>query len=161
MMFDTAPWWMHALWLASPAFAANLAPPVLNKLFPKLNYPMDFGTNVLGTNKTWRGFIGGSAVGGLIGFLLGLNILYSFAIATAALAGDALSSLAKRRFKLAPGAPCWGLDQLDYIVAFLAISLIWVEWRWNEVLLIILVGGFGSTICNVAAHKMGLKNKPW
>jgi CDP-2,3-bis-(O-geranylgeranyl)-sn-glycerol synthase len=80
--------------------------------------PLDFGLllwdgkRLLGSHKTWRGFVAGVAASGLVGSFVGLDPLVGTGIGAAALAGDALSSAIKRRLDRRPGTEIWGLDQI-------------------------------------------------
>ena len=81
-------------------------------------WPLDFGytlrdgQRLLGDHKTWRGLVAGIAACSIAGGLIGSGLLLGAAVGGLALAGDALSSVVKRRFRRAPGAEVPGLDQL-------------------------------------------------
>lgn len=87
-------------------------------LGPRLAAPLDFGLELadgrrlLGSHKTWRGLAAGILACALIAPLVGLNVATGVGFGAAALLGDAVSSAAKRRLSLRPGAEVLGLDQL-------------------------------------------------
>jgi hypothetical protein len=78
---------------------------------------------LLGDHKTWRGAVAAvltcAPAAALFGYPVGLGI----AFAGLALAGDAASSLIKRRLRLEPGAEIPGLDQIpEALTPLLALS---------------------------------------
>jgi hypothetical protein len=98
---------------------ANTAPWVAGRLFgQRWALPLDCGSvlrdgqRLFGDHKTWRGIVAGTLVCALAAPLLGLSWLTGLGFGCASLLGDALSSVIKRRFALAPGADVPGLDQL-------------------------------------------------
>jgi CDP-2,3-bis-(O-geranylgeranyl)-sn-glycerol synthase len=132
-----------ALWSFLPAGLANMTPLFVNKV-PYVNRwttPLDLGKKyrgirVLGDNKTWRGLLFGSIVGGLSGliqYLLfpeftifespsGLLLLFTgFLLGLGALLGDSVESFFKRQKQLEPGKSWFPFDQLDYIIGALIL----------------------------------------
>jgi len=132
-----------------PAYLANSAPPWAAKLFPAWKRPIDFGLQwrgkrLLGENKTWRGIVIGTLVGGLAflvqkfllinmihfpfipysslpwwtGFLLGFGAIFI---------GDTGKSLVKRRFEIKPGEPFVPWDQADYTLGAFLLTF-WLYW---------------------------------
>jgi CDP-2,3-bis-(O-geranylgeranyl)-sn-glycerol synthase len=99
--------------------AASSVPWAIGQLFGnRWAWPLDFGSvlrdgrRLFGAHKTWRGLVAGMAACTLIGWALGPGWLVGCGVGAAALAGDALSSAAKRRSNRPPGAEFPGLDQL-------------------------------------------------
>jgi CDP-2,3-bis-(O-geranylgeranyl)-sn-glycerol synthase len=115
-----------------PAYVANMSPVFVRKV-NVLNYPIDGGVTLrghplLGKNKTWRGLIFGTLMGGLTGGIMQLSGLdfvwwHGFILGFAALLGDALKSMAKRQVGIRPGGRWMPFDQLDYMVVALLFSL--------------------------------------
>jgi hypothetical protein len=98
---------------------ANTAPWAAARLFGgRYAWPLDCGatlsdgTQVLGSHKTWRGFLAGAFGCALTARLLGDSFLLGFGFGALSLVADALSSFVKRRLHLAPGTEVLGLDQL-------------------------------------------------
>lgn len=121
------PNWLRAFVLLGAAHTAPWAAGYL--LGRRLSAPIDAGMKladgrrVLGDHKTWRGLVAAmltcAAVGALLGYTVGLGV----AFAVLALAGDAASSLIKRRLRLGPGAEFPGLDQIpEALTPLLALS---------------------------------------
>ncbi len=143
-----------------PGYIANSAPSSVAKLFPHWETPVDLGLKfrgkrLLGENKTWRGVIGGTLLGGLV-FLLQKYVLtasvktpfipyesfpwwYGFLLAFGAIfVGDTGKSLLKRRFQIKPGRPFVPWDQIDYTLGafLLTFWLFWPGWAWFVFLLV-------------------------
>jgi CDP-2,3-bis-(O-geranylgeranyl)-sn-glycerol synthase len=95
-----------AAWAASRALGRRLATP--------LDFGLELadGRRLLGSNKTWRGLAAGVLACALAAPFLELDVGTGAGFGAAALLGDALSSAAKRRLALPPGAEVLGLDQL-------------------------------------------------
>jgi CDP-diglyceride synthetase len=91
--------------------------------------PLDFGfiawdgQRLLGSHKSWRGFISGAIAGAAVGRLCGLSWWIGCGFGALSLLGDALSSAIKRRLRRPPGADVPLLDQLPE--ALLPMALLW------------------------------------
>jgi hypothetical protein len=98
---------------------ANLLPWAASKALPQAwTFPLDCGlrfrdgSRLFGDHKTWKGLLAGSLGCGFAAVLMGLGFTVGAGFGALSLFGDALSSAAKRRLALAPGAEVPGLDQL-------------------------------------------------
>ncbi|GAB6047728.1 hypothetical protein JCM19379_15530 [Methyloparacoccus murrellii] len=99
---------------------ANGAPVLLHRwLGARGAWPLDGGRTSpvdgrrwLGPSKTWRGVAAALVATMLMAWLVSLPVMLGFWIGLAAMAGDLLSSLLKRRLGLASGAMALGLDQI-------------------------------------------------
>ncbi|HJS91572.1 MAG TPA: CDP-archaeol synthase [Steroidobacteraceae bacterium] len=115
------PNWLKALVLLGAAHTAPWAAGYL--LRDRLAAPIDAGMRlsdgrpVLGDHKTWRGLVAALLTCALAAALLGYAVSLGIAFAILALAGDATSSLIKRRVRLEPGAEFPGLDQIPEALA--------------------------------------------
>jgi CDP-archaeol synthase len=121
------PNWLKALVLLGAAHTAPWAAGYL--LAHRLGAPIDAGMTLtdgrrlLGDHKTWRGLLAAILACALASTLLGYSVTLGIAFAALALAGDAASSLIKRRLRLEPGAECPGLDQIpEALTPLLALS---------------------------------------
>lgn len=156
--------------------------------------PVDFnrtwrGKRVLGDGKTWRGLFGGVGSGILIGLLM-LAIAYlagsedSFGygpfpdsvgvvvcLALGSLVGDMAGAFIKRRLGMARGQKAPGLDQYDFVVGALLLTLLvypsWVLSTYVEgeaiaglITLLIFVPLLHRSV-NIIGFKMGKKKEPW
>lgn len=134
------------IWLLAPAGIANMAAPFAALVFPKWDWPVDFGLKykglrILGSHKTIRGFFFGCIAGFTIfglqqvffhefSFFRGLELFdystvpfYSgLLLGLGGLIGDSIKSFFKRRAGVKPGDSWFPWDQIDWITA---TAIIW------------------------------------
>jgi CDP-2,3-bis-(O-geranylgeranyl)-sn-glycerol synthase len=179
----------QALWFFLPAFVAN----PMAVLFGG-GPPIDFGRTLsdgqrlFGDGKTWRGLLGGTVAGAVLGLLLSLpfQILapsssWSFGspatafaasavLALGALLGDLVGAFVKRRMHLPRGAKASGLDQYDFVVGALVLSLLVPSWSGLRffsgdaligLLAIIVITPALHRAVNLVGYRMGKKREPW
>jgi CDP-2,3-bis-(O-geranylgeranyl)-sn-glycerol synthase len=179
----------QALWFFLPAYVANPMAVVWGG-----GSPMDFGKTLrdgerlFGDGKTWRGLIGGTLSGALLGLLLTLPFAllnpsssWSFGalldafvasalLAFGALMGDLVGAFVKRRMHRPRGARAPGLDQYDFVVGALLFSLLAAGWSvprffsgdaWYGLLAIILITPALHRGVNILGYRMGRKHEPW
>jgi CDP-2,3-bis-(O-geranylgeranyl)-sn-glycerol synthase len=179
----------QALWFFLPAFVAN----PMAVLFGG-GPPIDFGRTLsdgqrlFGDGKTWRGLLGGTVSGAILGLLLSLpfQILapsssWSFGsvgtaftasavLALGALLGDLVGAFVKRRMHLPRGAKAIGLDQYDFVAGALLLSLGIPSWSvprffsgdaWLGLLAIIVITPALHRAVNLVGYRMGKKHEPW
>lgn len=98
---------------------ANSSPLVAKLIWGKAYaWPIDCnvrfydGRPLLGASKTVRGVVVSLVTTALGAWLLGLATRIGLLVAAAAMAGDLLSSFAKRRLGLSPSSKATGLDQI-------------------------------------------------
>lgn len=108
--------------------AANGTPWLAGRLCRQRgNLPLDFslvwpcGVRLLGDHKTWRGLLVAVVACSVVAQILGLGLALGARFGALAMAGDALSSLIKRRAGLPPGTDFLGLDQFPEAVLPLVI----------------------------------------
>jgi CDP-2,3-bis-(O-geranylgeranyl)-sn-glycerol synthase len=133
---------MHYVALAQLLILLSLAngSPVIAKRILSENYaaPIDGNTRfvdrrpLLGPSKTIRGVVVSLLVTTLGAMLLGFQFWLGLLVASAAMAGDLLSSFLKRRLCLAPSSKATGLDQIpESLFPLLAcrsvLSLTWID----------------------------------
>jgi CDP-2,3-bis-(O-geranylgeranyl)-sn-glycerol synthase len=180
---------LQALWFFLPAYVANPMAVVWGG-----GTPMDFGKTLrdgerlLGNGKTWRGLIGGTLSGALLGLLLTLPFvlldpasswsfgapldafLASALLAFGALMGDLVGAFIKRRTHKPRGAKAPGLDQYDFMIGGLLFSLLAAGWSvprffsgdaWFGLLAIILITPALHRSVNILGYRMGRKHEPW
>ncbi|MDE2049549.1 MAG: CDP-archaeol synthase [Gammaproteobacteria bacterium] len=110
------PDWLKAFVLLGAAHSAPWAAGYL--LGQRLSAPIDAGMTLadgrrlLGAHKTWRGLAAAVLACALAAVLVGYTVTLGVTFAVLALAGDAASSLIKRRLRLRPGTEFPGLDQI-------------------------------------------------
>ena len=179
----------QALWFFLPAFLANPGAVLWGG-----GAPMDFGKTLadgerlFGDGKTWRGLVGGTLSGALLGLLLTLPFAawapgstWSFGapveafgasaiLALGALLGDLVGAFVKRRMHMPRGAKAPVLDQYDFVVGGLLAGLLVAGWSvprffsgdaWYGLLAIILITPLLHRGVNVVGYRMGKKHEPW
>ncbi len=179
----------QALWFFLPAFVANPSAVLWGG-----GTPMDFGRKardgerILGDGKTWRGLVGGTLSGAVLGLILTLPFdvfspgstwsfgppveafLASALLAFGAMLGDVVGAFIKRRRHLNRGAKAPGLDQYDFVVGALLLSLLVPAWSvprfffgdaWFGLLAIIVITPALHRTVNIIGYRMGKKHEPW
>ncbi len=160
-----------------PAGISNMSPVLANKV-PYLNKwmtPLDFGKTykgqrIFGANKSWRGLITGTIMGGITAVIvskLNANTVITVApfwagclLGFGALAGDAVESFFKRQSGVKPGDSWFPFDQTDYIIGgLLAILPFQPLPYWIVVTVFIAYFGLHLTVAYIG-YKLGLKDKP-
>jgi len=179
----------QAVWFFLPAFAAN----PMAVLFGG-GTPVDFrrtlrdGERIFGDGKTWRGLLGGTLSGAILGLLLTLpfqflapNSTWSFGspaeafgaaavLAFGALLGDLAGAFIKRRLRLPRGSKATGLDQYDFVVGALLLTLAIPVWSIPRLfsgdallglLAIIVITPALHRAVNLVGYRIGKKHEPW
>lgn len=169
-----------ALFYALPMYAANMAPVLVSRL-PILNRPIDGGRlwrgkPILGSHKTWRGFIAGIllAVAVVYGQRLAAGSSFVFvdylaqdiwllgvAMGFGALAGDAIKSFFKRRVGVKPGGAWPPFDQIDFIVGGLCAAWFYQPMPFLVAVLLLVLTPFGHVLVNRLAFAAGWKSVPY
>jgi len=170
------------LYLAIPAFVANMMPIVAAKLHmcPQLAIPIDCGKKmrgreILGKNKTIRGLLIGmlsSTLIALIQFYLPFfeaikfdtattAILFGIVAGFGALFGDAIASIIKRQSDVPSGKPLIPLDQIDYIIGFIVFTLPFISWSFLGVFFLLGFALIANPLTNLTAYLFGIKNTYW
>ncbi|MCA9329495.1 CDP-archaeol synthase [Candidatus Saccharibacteria bacterium] len=168
-----------ALIFFMPAGIANSIPPVVNKI-PIIKYwktPIDFnyklkGQELFGKNKTWRGLLIGTLIGGLSAWFIYpiLNnsiqieinsFLMGCLLGFGALLGDVIESFFKRRLGIASGKAWLGFDQLDYVLGGILISAPFVSISAKGYASIIVVYFVLHFVVSYIGFIMGIKENPF
>lgn len=170
------------LYLALPAFIANMSPIVAAKIniWPRLAIPIDRGKKLrgkelLGKNKTVRGLFIGVLSGSCVAFIQHLlpffmdvkfpHILIACAFGAlaglGALFGDALASLFKRQIGIPSGRPFIPFDQIDYIAGFFIFTLPLVHWSGRDIVFFLIFAIIANPLTNLTAYALGIKKTYW
>lgn len=158
------------LYFMLPAYCANMAPPFV-RFWHGWNRPIS--RRWLGGHKTVVGFLAGVGAGVAAAALqsvldlpspfvdqrrwLPLGLLFGLG----AMAGDALKSFAKRRFRIAPGAPWMPFDQIDFVIGALALVGPIARLRVTDVIVVLALSLLGDIAVNRLAFCCGIKDDPW
>jgi CDP-2,3-bis-(O-geranylgeranyl)-sn-glycerol synthase len=164
-----------ALWFIFPAYCANAAPVIFGG-----GQPMDFGKifcdgkPLLGSHKTFRGFLAGLIVGTLVGLIQTLlsehfliqygsqfrySVLFGFMLSLGALTGDLIESFIKRRLNRSPGSSMPVADQIDFILGAFLFSIPVSPPSLSAALIILLITIPMHVMTNLAASLLRMKNK--
>ncbi|MFH5800239.1 CDP-2,3-bis-(O-geranylgeranyl)-sn-glycerol synthase [Haladaptatus sp. CMAA 1911] len=142
------------------------------------------GKRLLGDGKTWRGTAAGILAGAVLALILNairpsaaafLGVMLPdpfpavviFTLPAGAMLGDMAASFLKRRTGRERGAAFPGIDQLDFVVMSLLLTLLaaptWTLKTFDPpVIVVVLVATpLLHIVTNVVAYAVGLKNEPW
>ncbi len=180
---------LSGIWLMLPALVPNSTAVIFGG-----GRPIDLGKSwrgkrILGDGKTFNGFLGGVSSGIILG-LVQLLIAYSLGsqdywgfgpfpecmgvisiLAVGSLLGDMGGSFVKRRLGMERGEKTPGLDQFDFLLGAILLSLIFYP-NWfigsfitgeNIIALISLLIAVPllHRVVNIIGYKMGEKDEPW
>ena len=179
----------QALWFFLPAYVANPMAVVFGG-----GTPIDFcrtlrdGERLFGDGKTWRGLAGGTLASAILGLLLTLPInalaptstwsfgtpadafVVSALLAFGALLGDLAGAFVKRRMHRPRGAKSPGLDQYDFVLGALVLSVLIPAWSIRRFFEGDALLGLGAIILitpalhravNILGYRIGKKHEPW
>lgn len=160
-----------------PAGVSNMSPVLASRMPGLKNWktPLDFGKSyrgkrIFGENKSIRGLVIGTIMGGLTAVIvskLNANTIVTIApfwagalLGFGALAGDAIESFFKRRFGVKPGDSWFPFDQTDYIIgALLAVWPFVALPSWVVSTVFVVYFGLHLLVAYFA-FRLGLKSKP-
>ena len=160
------------LYALIPAYVANMAPVLLRKL--PWTVPLDFGLSLngerlLGSNKTWRGLIGGTIIGTTTAILISTlywpfsfsPIAWGLLASFGALIGDSVKSFFKRRIKIKSGKSWVPFDQIDFTVGAIAFgSFVWFP-GWLDAVLAVIISALAHIAVNHFAFYAGVREEKW
>ena len=172
-----------AVWSMLPAYVPNNAAVIAGGGAPIDGGRTYGGKRLLGDGKTWRGTLAGITAGAILGVALNTAVdpvgsvlgfsLPTFPVAAViglpagAMLGDIVGSFLKRRTGRDRGAPAPGLDQLDFVVGALGLTILaapgWFLATFTlPVIVVVLVLTPALHVgTNVIGYLLGLKNEPW
>jgi CDP-2,3-bis-(O-geranylgeranyl)-sn-glycerol synthase len=171
---------IKASWLMLPAYIANPTAVVFGGGTPiDLGKKWKDGRRIFGDGKTFRGLIGGTVCGILIGLIqmqvtsltfLGIFTLLSIiTLSFGALLGDITKSFFKRRLGFERGAKFPLVDQLDFVagawILTYAFDPAWfsknfLAYPWIMVT-VILFTPLLHRLTNIIGYYAKLKKEPW
>jgi CDP-2,3-bis-(O-geranylgeranyl)-sn-glycerol synthase len=157
---------IEALKFIFPAYCAN-ATPVLAGGGTAMDFGKNFvdGKRIFGTNKTFRGFFFGLAVGIAVGlvewWIFGYPFLFSLLTPLGALLGDLTAAFLKRRLGIAPGGLFPVVDQVDFVVGAIVFALPLAMVYWELAVAALIITPPIHLLTNFCAYKLKLKKNPW
>ncbi len=150
-----------------PAYAANSIPALFGGGKP-LDFEKNFidGERILGSHKTFRGFISGLIAGAIVSALEGLLIqvdlfFFGMIVSIGALSGDLAGAFIKRRLKLSPGYALPLLDQIDFVLGGLGFASLVYTIEVGSVFQILLVTPAIHVLANMIAYVSKAKDVFW
>ncbi len=155
-----------ALKFIFPAYCANGAP-VLGGGGRAIDSGRKFfdGKPIFGTNKTFRGFFFGLAIGAGVGvvecLLFGYPWLFSVLSPLGALLGDLTGAFLKRRIGIKPGGLLPIVDQIDFVVGALVFSLPLAMVSLELAVTVLVITPPVHLFTNFVAYRLKLKKNPW
>jgi len=171
-----------AFWAMLPAYVPNNAAVLLGGGPPIDGGRTWNGKRLLGDGKTWLGTASGIVAGAVLALLLNavhpavagaveglprFTLVAAVTLPTGALLGDIAASFLKRRTGRERGAAFPGVDQLDFVVGALGLTVLLApEWFFETFTLPILAVVLVITPVlhvgtNLVAYKLSLKSEPW
>lgn len=144
-----------------PAYAANMAPPLVTRFWTGWNPPI--ARRAFGAHKTVLGFTAGVIAAPIVTLLaghagwLGLGLRFGLG----AMLGDLAKSFVKRRVGIAPGHPWIPFDQLDFALGALALTAGVVPLTVLDVALVLGLTFVGHIAVNHVGHALGLRATAW
>ena len=176
---------LGAVYFMLPAYVANLSGLAFGGGTPvDGGRECKDGRRLIGNGLTWKGLQNGTIIGTLVGAVLGIigtfygdlsvltggiidlhvygsligGLILGFLMAFGALLGDAVGSFLKRRIGLERGAPAPFMDQLDFVVGALVLSLLVVRISWSFFIIIALLSLVLHLGSNTFAYLIGIKD---
>ena len=176
---------LAAVYFMLPAYVANLSGLAFGGGTPvDGGKECKDGRRLIGNGVTWKGMQNGTIIGTLVGVVLGIigtfygdlsaltggiidlhvygsvfgGLILGFLMAFGALLGDAVGSFLKRRIGLERGAPAPIMDQLDFVIGALALSLLGVQISWEFFIIIALLSLVLHLGSNTFAYLIGIKD---
>ena len=173
-------YFLNILWFLLPAYFADMAPVFANMIFKKKAQPIDFGRNLFGNHKTYRGFISGIILALLIiymqSYLTNFNffretsiidyrninlMLFGLLFGFGSMLGDLIKSFFKRRLNIKPGSRFIPFDQIDYLLGtFLLLSFVYFP-GWKFFVYSIIVTFFANIIVNYIGYYLRIRETKW
>ncbi len=162
---------LQALYFFLPAYFANMAPVIFQKL-PFLTSPLS--EKHFGKNKTWRGILTAIFFGTFIFYLQqiaytnsftslalidynGFSLWLGICMSTGAILGDLIKSYYKRKVDIAPGKPWWGWDQLDFVIGGLLGSMLVYVPTISVVLILVILSPLLHILVNLIAYALKIR----
>jgi len=172
-----------AVWAMLPAYLPNNVAVVAGGGRPIDGGRTWRGRRLLGDGKTWRGTVAGIVAGAAVALLLnalrptlapvvgfGLPLFPTAAVLSlpaGAMLGDVVASFVKRRTGRERGAPFPLVDQLDFVVGALVLTVLVAPGWFTSVftvpvvVTVVILTPLLHVGTNAIGYALGLKAEPW
>ena len=155
-----------------PLYVANATPTIFHGKIPVDLGKKYKGERILGKGKTILGALCGILGGTLVGLIFAFTIPQVFVLipnytsliillSIGGILGDMAKSFAKRRIGIKSGGRWFLVDQLDFIVGGLILSLIVRIPEVELIIFLLVVTVFIHMATNIIAFKLKIKEVPW
>jgi CDP-2,3-bis-(O-geranylgeranyl)-sn-glycerol synthase len=148
--------------------AANMAPAGLKPLLSdRFSAPIDGGLvwrdgrRFLGPSKTWRGLAIGILFPACLSPFIGLSWQAGMFVGAAAMAGDCLSSFAKRRLGVGSSKMALGLDQIPEALLPAISMRAYLYLNAADISAIVLLFWIGALALSRIFFRLGLRERPY
>ena len=176
---------LGAVYFMLPAYVANLSGLAFGGGTPvDGGKECKDGRRLIGNGVTWKGLINGTILGTIVGGVLRIigtfygdlsvltggiidlpvygslisGLILGFLMAFGALLGDLVGSFIKRRIGLQSGEPAPIMDQLDFVVGALVLSLLVVKISWEFFIIVAILTLILHLGSNMIAYLLGIKD---
>lgn len=167
-------------WYLAPMGAANIAPFLVRRVFPRLAVPIDVFVKrpgLFGPHKTLRGiliapiagttvfacqkYLGNDSAIASLGFFpyATETLWFGFFAGFGAIIGDLLRAAVKRRLGIRPGGRFVPFDQMDYLFGGMFFTLGFYQPTWQVVLGTLCTGIFLHILINLVGHQLRLREE--
>jgi len=147
---------------------ANGTPIAAKKIFgSRFSFPLDAGNMVwdgrplFGPSKTVRGILASILVTTASAPLLGLDLTVGATAASAAMAGDLLSSFVKRRLNFPPSSQALGLDQVPECLFPMLACREALSLTAADIALGVAIFFVGELILSRLLYRLHFRDKPY
>ncbi len=154
------------LLLLASGMIANMVPVLVRMRF----WNASINEHLFGKNKTWRGFLSAILFGSLSYYFisqtgawgapsplkqaLAIGFLFSFG----AILGDLVESYIKRKKGIPPGEAWIPWDQIDFVIGIIILTYPIYFYGMKEIIPMLLIGGFLSTLAHRFSYLVRLIN---
>jgi CDP-2,3-bis-(O-geranylgeranyl)-sn-glycerol synthase len=119
------------------------------------------GRPLLGRSKTLRGLVLALAATAAGAALLGLGWRVGLLVGALAMAGDLLSSFAKRRLGLASSSQALGLDQVPESLLPLLACRFLLDLGWADIAVLLAVFFVGELLVSRLLYRLHIRDRPY
>ena len=119
------------------------------------------GQPLLGPSKTLRGVVLAITATSLVSSLIGLSWTFGAIIGAGAMAGDLVSSFAKRRLKLAPSDMAVGIDQIPESLLPAILARWFLPLSGLDILVTTVLFFVGELLLSRILFILGIRDRPY
>lgn len=159
---------LASLHLLILVIAANSTPVLLARILgDRFNQPIDRdimfidGRPLLGSSKTWRGFVGAVIVCALLAPLLDYSVMIGASCGALAMFGDLLSSFSKRRLGMQSSSKAPFIDQVPESLLPALVLKSTLALSWLDIALLTIAFTVLEVVFSVVLFRLGIRKHPY